>query len=110
MELQNTNLFIGKESTKLNQLLKQYNQLKEQISDLETTKKAVTKEILDMCNNTKGKYQTSTTVFTISYTEGRVNINAKTVQEKYPNVYEELATKGEGYFQIRNITPIGTSK
>ena len=91
--LENTQIFESAENKELDGLLKQYNDLKVQIADMETTQKQCADRIKELCGKKGGKYETMNAVFTLKESAGKSSIDVGILKNKYEDVWEEVPTE-----------------
>jgi hypothetical protein len=108
--LENSNLIESAKSKEVDKLLLEYQAITAQLSDLETTKKAVLKRLFELVEI--GKNETEKHVFNIVQVQSRQTISLAEVKEKERYLYEELANAnlikyGTDYLTVRGIKEKG---
>ena len=91
--LENTQIFESAENKELDGLLKQYNDLKVQIADMETTQKQCADRIKELCGKKGGKYETMNAVFTLKESAGKSSIDVGMLKNKYEDIWEEVPSE-----------------
>lgn len=104
--LENSNLLSGAAAKEVEKLIKDYEDIKVKVNDLETSKKAVLKRIFELAQ--VGTNETSRIVFNVTLNKGRISIPPKQLSEKAPDIYgfimgKGLASIGEDYKTITGI-------
>lgn len=104
--LDNSTRHEGETATKLNKLIRQYEDINIQLNDLETTKKEVLAEIFAIAQ--LGINETNCYVFNVCNNSGRVSIAPKKLFETAPDIYSQieklnLITTGKDYLTVRGI-------
>lgn len=108
--LENSNLIESTTAKEVDKLLVEYQGVTAQLSDLETTKKAILKRLFELVEI--GKNETSKHVFNIVQVAGRQTISLPEVKEKESYLYERLADAhlieyGADYLTVRGIKEKG---
>ena len=104
--LENSNLIDGQNAKRVNELLREYEDIKAKANDLETSKKNVLAELFELAEI--GVNETNKYIFKKNDNKGRLNISAKKLQEQAPNLFGKvsdlgLVTVGDNYFTITGI-------
>ena len=104
--LENSNLIEGKDAKEVNELLKEYEDIKAKANDLETSKKAVLSRLFELA--VVGVNETNKYTFKKNDNKGRVNISVKKMQEQDPDLFGLVSgagfvSVGENYFTITSI-------
>ena len=104
--LENSNLIEGKDAKRVNELLKEYEDIKIKANDLKTSKEKVLAELFEIAE--VGINETNKYVFKKNDNKGKVNIPAKKLQEQAPELFGEisnlgLVSVGDNYFTITGI-------
>ena len=106
LKQENSTRLDGKNAKEVEKLIKEYQDIKIQLQDLEALKKEVTARIFKLTNI--GINETSNLVFKVNENEGRETISCSKVKEKEPSIYnmlkeKNLVNKGESYKTITGI-------
>ena len=109
--LENSNLLDGTVAKRVNELVKEYQDVSVKIKDLETTKKNVLAELFELTET--GINETSKYVFNIVENKGRLSIAVSKLQEQAPDLYGKisglgLVSVGNDYLTVRGIKEKGT--
>lgn len=104
--LENSNLIEGQNAKRVNELLKEYEDIKARANDLETTKEKVLTELFELAE--VGLNETDKFVFKKNDNKGRMNVSVKKLQEQAPMLFGEisnmgLVTVGNNYYTITGI-------
>ena len=104
--LENSNLIEGQNAKEVNELLKEYEDIKAKASDLETSKKRVLARLFELSEI--GVNETNKYVFKKNDNKGRVNISIKKFQEQAPDLFGQvsnlgLVSVGDNYFTITSV-------
>ena len=104
--LENSNLIDGQNAKEVNALLAEYEDIKTKIKDLDTTKTKVLTRLYELSE--VGINETNKYVFKKNDNSGRVNISAKQLQAKAPELFGQvsdlgLVSVGDNYFTITGI-------
>jgi hypothetical protein len=104
--LENSNLIEGKTAKRVNELLKDYQAVTAQLVDLETSKKAILKELFELAP--VGVNETNLFTFKVSEQAGRQSLSLKSLQESAPELFGRvsalgLISVGENFKTVRSI-------
>lgn len=104
--LTNTKALSTKESKEVEKLIKTYQDLQAQITDLETSKKEVLEKIFKLAN--EGKNETQNYIFTKAFCNGRITVNIKELEKNHISLYNALNEKnlfniGKDYWRLTGI-------
>ena len=105
--LDNSILIDGKDAKELNKACQQYNEVNEQIKDLDKSKKQANEVIKGFCTE-KGTFETTEYIIKMQAVEGNVTISAKEVEQKAPDLFKQLIALdlvkvGKGYLKLGSI-------
>ena len=104
--LENSNLLEGKQAKRVNELLKEYQDITSKLTDLETSKKAVLKELFELVP--VGVNETNLFTFKVLEQAGRQSLSIKSLQESAPDLFGKvsalgLISVGENFKTVRSI-------
>ena len=104
--LENSNLIEGQDAKEVNELLKEYEDIKAKANDLETSKKRVLARLFELSKI--GVNETNKYTFKKNDNKGRVNISVKKFQEQAPDLFGQvsnlgLVSVGDNYFTITSV-------
>ena len=102
--LENSNLLEGKTAKRVNELLKDYQDITTKLADLDESKKKVLKELLELAP--LGVNETNTYTFKVSSVSGRESVSLSKLKEQNENLYESLIpymSFGKDYLVVRSI-------
>ena len=104
--LENSNLIEGETAKKVNKLLKEYQDVTTKLTDLETTKKEILKELFELAPI--GVNETNLFTFKILEQAGRQSLSLKSLQESAPDLFGKvsalgLISIGENFKTVRSI-------
>lgn len=102
--LDNTQIFESAENKELDTLIKQYNDLKVQIKDMQETQKKCSDRIKELCNKKGGKYETLNFVFSLIEKAGSTSVKASVLMEKHEELWKELVNKASDAITIGKPT------
>ena len=105
--LNNSILIDGKDAKALNAACKEYNEVNEQIKDLDKSKKQANEVIKGYCPE-KGTFETTEYIIKMQAIEGAVTISAKEVEQKAPDLFKQLVELdlvkiGKGYLKLGSV-------
>lgn len=105
--LDNSILVDGKDAKELNKACQKYNEVSEQIKDLDKSKKQANEVIKGYCTE-KGTFETTEYIIKMQAVEGNVTISAKEVEQKAPDLFKQLVELdlvkvGKGYLKLGSI-------
>ena len=105
--LNNSILIDGKDAKELNKACQQYNEVNEQIKDLDKSKKQANEVIKGYCPE-KGTFETTEYIIKMQAVEGNVTISAKEVESKAPDLFKQLVELdlvkiGKGYLKLGSV-------
>ena len=106
LKQENSTRLDGQKAKEVEKLIKEYQDIKIQLQDLEALKKEVTARIFEIANI--GINETNNLVFKVNENEGRETIPCSKVKENEPSIYnmlkeKNLVNKGESYKTITGI-------
>lgn len=90
--LENSNLIGGKEAKRVNELLKEYQDVTTKLTDLETTKKNVLTELFTLVET--GVNETDKFTFNICEQKGKQSLSLKTLRETAPDLFGKVSALG----------------
>ena len=104
--LENSNLLEGQTAKRVNKLLVEYQSVTSQLTDLETTKKAILKELFELAP--LGVNETDKFTFKVLEQAGRQSLSLKSLQESAPDLFGKvsalgLISIGENFKTVRSI-------
>ena len=104
--LENSNLIEGAVAKEVNELLREYEDIKVKANDLETSKKKILSRLFELAQ--VGVNETNKYTFKKNDNKGRVNISVKKFQEQAPDLFGQvsdlgLVSVGENYFTITSV-------
>ena len=104
--LENSNLIEGKNAKRVNELLKEYQDITTKLTDLETTKQNVLKELFKLAP--VGVNETNLFTFKVIEQAGRQSLSLKSLQESAPDIFGKvsalgLISVGENFKTVRSI-------
>ena len=104
--LENSNLLEGKTAKRVNELLKDYQDVTSKLTDLETTKKSILKELFELAP--LGVNETNMFTFKVIEQAGRQSLSIKSLQESAPDLFGKvsalgLISIGENFKTVRSI-------
>jgi hypothetical protein len=104
--LENSNLIEGKQAKRVNELLKEYQDITSKLTDLETSKKAVLKELFELVP--VGVNETNLFTFKVLEQACRQSLSIKSLQESAPDLFGKvsalgLISVGENFKTVRSI-------
>ena len=105
--LNNSVLVDGKDAKELNKACETYNEISEQIKDLDKSKKQANEIIKNYCTD-KGTFETTSYIVKMQYVDGNVTISAREVEQKAPELFKQLLALdlvkiGNGYLKLGSI-------
>ncbi len=90
--LENSNLIDGKDGKRVNELIKDYQDITTKLSDLETSKKKVLEELFTLV--TVGKNETTQFTFSIVNNSGRKTIPVAEFVKQSPELFKKVSALG----------------
>ena len=104
--LENSNLLEGKTAKRVNELLKEYQDVTTKLTDLETTKKSILKELFELAP--LGVNETNMFTFKVIEQAGKQSLSIKSLQESAPDLFGKvsalgLISIGENFKTVRSI-------
>ena len=104
--LENSNLLEGKTAKRVNELIKDYQDITAKLTDLEESKKKVLKELFELAP--LGVNETNLFTFKIIEQAGRQSLSLKNLQESAPDLFGKvsalgLISIGENFKTVRSI-------
>ena len=90
--LENSNLIEGQTAKRVNHLLKEYQDITTNLSDLEETKKKVLKELFELAPI--GVNETDKFTFKVLEQAGRQSLSLKSLQESAPDLFGKVSALG----------------
>lgn len=104
--LENSNLLDGKTAKRVNELIKEYQDITTKLTDLETSKKNVLTELFELAPI--GVNETDKFTFKILEQAGRQSLSLKSLQESAPDLFGKvsalgLISIGENFKTVRSI-------
>lgn len=104
--LENSNLLEGKTAKRVNELIKDYQDITTKLTDLEESKKKVLKELFELAPI--GVNETNLFTFKVIEQAGRQSLSIKNLQETAPDLFGKvsalgLISVGEDFKTVRSI-------
>ena len=104
--LENSNLLEGKTAKRVNELIKDYQDITAKLTDLEESKKRVLKELFELAP--VGVNETNLFTFKVIEQAGKQSLSLKNLQESAPDLFGKvsalgLISVGENFKTVRSI-------
>ena len=104
--LENSNLLEGKTAKRVNELIKDYQDITSKLTDLETSKKKVLAELFELAP--LGVNETNLFTFKVLEQAGKQSLSLKNLQESAPDLFGKvsalgLISVGENFKTVRSI-------
>ena len=90
--LENSNLLEGKTAKRVNELIKDYQDITTKLTDLEESKKKVLKELFELAPI--GVNETNLFTFKVIEQAGRQSLSIKNLQETAPDLFGKVSALG----------------